>query len=145
MGNDKEMLCAPSLCRTFSFKTFYLSTSSCFFPFILYCLSLIGLLCLLLGNFPYFVAHFLNKIDNLTEYLYKICKTKIWKKFYFSSRIVSVMEKRRQLKDGAEKDITESWKILDSTGSVPINTNYMTTKRIRTKLFGLNFFLHSIG
>lgn len=46
------------------------------------------------------------------------------------------MEKRRQLKDAAEMDITESWKILDSIGSVSINIDYVTTKPIRTKWFG---------
>lgn len=139
------MLRGPFLCRTFSFKIFsYLSTSSCFL--LLYFIIFHSLfyyasyLFRPLGIFPYFVAHFLNKIDNLIEFLYKTCKTKVWKKFYFSSGIVSVMEKRRQLKDRAGKDITESCKILDSIGSVSINIDYVTTKPIRSKWFGWNFF-----
>lgn len=135
------MLSGLFLCRTCSFKIFScLSTSSCFLlPYFTILHSLFYYACYLLCqlcNFPYFVAYFLNNIDNLIAFLYKTCKTKVWKKFYFSSRIVSVMEKRRQLKDAAETDITESWKILDSIGSVSINIDYVTMKPIRTKWFG---------
>lgn len=48
---------------------------------------------------------------------------------------MSLVEKRRQLKDGAEKDNTESWKTLDAMGSASINIDYMTPKPIRTKWF----------
>lgn len=33
------------------------------------------------GYFPYFVSDFLNAADNLTEFLYKSCKTKECKNF----------------------------------------------------------------
>lgn len=70
------------------------------------------------------VAHFLHQVGNLADFLQKACKTKERK------NLTSVP---RQLEDGTEKDMTESWKIPASTGGISSNTDHMMTKIIRSK------------